>query len=257
MSCWALSVRSARMPADAQSSETVLSCSQVGAVIVGFDRHVNYHKIQMATLCIRENPGCLFIATNLDAVTHLTDAQEWAGNGSMVGAIKGEYRASSGSHHHLCIHSEPCTERGQSSSSSSMLKHRNSFIQAQPSRSLLLSESPLSSCWQTSPTSSTSSAAKSAWSVTALIPTSSSARMVASPRLSCSQVLGDHPAFLIIYTRGFLGLRLTTNPGPPSAFICPAAIIPWGLPQFGTADLLDVPRSPLPTRCDGRGDASE
>jgi 4-nitrophenyl phosphatase/phosphoglycolate phosphatase len=28
-------------------------------------------------------------ATNLDAVTHLTDAQEWAGNGSMVGAIKG------------------------------------------------------------------------------------------------------------------------------------------------------------------------
>jgi len=61
----------------------------VGAVIVGFDRHVNYHKIQMATLCIRENPGCLFIATNLDAVTHLTDAQEWAGNGSMVGAIRG------------------------------------------------------------------------------------------------------------------------------------------------------------------------
>ena len=61
----------------------------VGAVIVGFDRHVNYHKIQMATLCIRENPGCEFIATNTDAVTHLTDAQEWAGNGSMVGAIKG------------------------------------------------------------------------------------------------------------------------------------------------------------------------
>lgn len=42
-----------------------------------------------ATLCVRENPGCLFIATNCDAVTHLTDAQEWAGGGSMVGAIKG------------------------------------------------------------------------------------------------------------------------------------------------------------------------
>ena len=40
-------------------------------------------------LCINENEGCEFIATNLDAVTHLTDAQEWAGNGSMVGAIKG------------------------------------------------------------------------------------------------------------------------------------------------------------------------
>ncbi len=62
---------------------------QVGAVVVGFDRHINYYKIQYATLCVRENPGCMFIATNRDAVTHLTDAQEWAGNGSMVGAIVG------------------------------------------------------------------------------------------------------------------------------------------------------------------------
>jgi ribonucleotide monophosphatase NagD (HAD superfamily) len=49
--------------------------TQVGAVVVGFDRYLNYYKIQYATLCIRENPGCLFIATNRDAVTHLTDAQ--------------------------------------------------------------------------------------------------------------------------------------------------------------------------------------
>eukprot|EP00195_Chlamydomonas_chlamydogama_P006369 CAMPEP_0202895598 /NCGR_PEP_ID=MMETSP1392-20130828/4751_1 /ASSEMBLY_ACC=CAM_ASM_000868 /TAXON_ID=225041 /ORGANISM="Chlamydomonas chlamydogama, Strain SAG 11-48b" /LENGTH=333 /DNA_ID=CAMNT_0049580647 /DNA_START=200 /DNA_END=1202 /DNA_ORIENTATION=- len=62
---------------------------EVGAVVVGFDRNINYYKIQYATLCIRENPGCMFIATNRDAVTHLTDAQEWAGNGSMVGAIVG------------------------------------------------------------------------------------------------------------------------------------------------------------------------
>lgn len=61
----------------------------VGAVVVGFDRYFNYYKIQYATLCIRENPGCLFLATNRDAVTHLTDAQEWAGGGSMVGAIWG------------------------------------------------------------------------------------------------------------------------------------------------------------------------
>jgi len=61
----------------------------VGAVVVGFDRHINYFKIQTAQLCISENPGCLFLATNLDAKTHLTDAQEWAGNGAMVGAIKG------------------------------------------------------------------------------------------------------------------------------------------------------------------------
>jgi len=41
---------------------------QVGAVVVGFDRYINYYKIQMATLCIRENPGCIFIATNTGAL---------------------------------------------------------------------------------------------------------------------------------------------------------------------------------------------
>merc|ERR1719387_1521662 len=47
----------------------------VGAVVVGFDREINYHKIQYAQLCINENDQCEFIATNLDAVTHLTDAR--------------------------------------------------------------------------------------------------------------------------------------------------------------------------------------
>jgi phosphoglycolate/pyridoxal phosphate phosphatase family enzyme len=61
----------------------------VGAVVVGFDRDINYYKMQYAQLCINENPGCKFIATNLDQVTHLTNAQEWAGNGAMVGAVKG------------------------------------------------------------------------------------------------------------------------------------------------------------------------
>eukprot|EP00448_Togula_jolla_P024007 CAMPEP_0170592628 /NCGR_PEP_ID=MMETSP0224-20130122/13022_1 /TAXON_ID=285029 /ORGANISM="Togula jolla, Strain CCCM 725" /LENGTH=399 /DNA_ID=CAMNT_0010916539 /DNA_START=31 /DNA_END=1230 /DNA_ORIENTATION=- len=61
----------------------------VGAVIVGFDRYINYYKLQYAQLCLNENPGCQFIATNLDRVTHLTDAQEWAGNGTMVGAVSG------------------------------------------------------------------------------------------------------------------------------------------------------------------------
>ena len=61
----------------------------VGAVIVGFDRHINYYKLQYAQLCLNELPGCEFIATNLDRVTHLTDAQEWAGNGTMVGAVSG------------------------------------------------------------------------------------------------------------------------------------------------------------------------
>lgn len=61
----------------------------VAAVIVGFDLNINYYKIQYAQLCINNNPNCLFIATNLDSVKHLTPIQEWAGNGAIVGAIKG------------------------------------------------------------------------------------------------------------------------------------------------------------------------
>ncbi|KAL8461717.1 hypothetical protein ACS0TY_032993 [Phlomoides rotata] len=51
----------------------------VGAVVVGLDQYINFYKLQYATLCIRENPGCLFIATNRDSVGHLTDLQEWPG----------------------------------------------------------------------------------------------------------------------------------------------------------------------------------
>ncbi|XP_042452147.1 phosphoglycolate phosphatase 2 isoform X2 [Zingiber officinale] len=61
----------------------------VGAVVVGLDQYINYYKLQYATLCIRENPGCLFIATNRDAVGHMTDLQEWPGAGCMVGAVAG------------------------------------------------------------------------------------------------------------------------------------------------------------------------
>ncbi|EOY29019.1 2-phosphoglycolate phosphatase 2 isoform 4 [Theobroma cacao] len=61
----------------------------VGAVVVGIDPNINYYKLQYGTLCIRENPGCLFIATNRDSVGHMTDLQEWPGAGCMVGAICG------------------------------------------------------------------------------------------------------------------------------------------------------------------------
>ncbi|KAK9084583.1 hypothetical protein Sjap_024994 [Stephania japonica] len=61
----------------------------VGVVVVGLDHYINYYKLQYGTLCIRENPGCLFIATNRDAVGHMTDLQEWPGAGCMVAAICG------------------------------------------------------------------------------------------------------------------------------------------------------------------------
>ena len=50
--------------------------------------NINYYKIQYAQLCINKNEGCAFIATNLDCVAHVTDAQEWAEAGAMVGAVK-------------------------------------------------------------------------------------------------------------------------------------------------------------------------
>ena len=57
--------------------------------MVGYDQHINYYKIQYAQLCINSIPDCLFVATNLDATCHQTDAQLWADAGAMVGAIKG------------------------------------------------------------------------------------------------------------------------------------------------------------------------
>ncbi len=61
----------------------------VGAVVVGLDLSINYYKIQYAQLCLNGNKDCKFIATNCDEVAHVTDAQEWAAGGAMVGAIKG------------------------------------------------------------------------------------------------------------------------------------------------------------------------
>ncbi|XP_020684685.1 phosphoglycolate phosphatase 2-like [Dendrobium catenatum] len=63
----------------------------VGPVIVGLDKNINYYKLLYATLCIRQiivsEPGCLFIATNRDTVGHFTGVQEWLGAGCMVAAI--------------------------------------------------------------------------------------------------------------------------------------------------------------------------
>ncbi|MFS7904899.1 putative phosphoglycolate phosphatase [Helianthus anomalus] len=61
----------------------------VGAVVVGLDPYLNYYKLQYGTLCIRENPGCIFIATNRDATGNMTDLQEWPGAGCMVAAVCG------------------------------------------------------------------------------------------------------------------------------------------------------------------------
>ncbi|XP_031392025.1 phosphoglycolate phosphatase 2 isoform X2 [Punica granatum] len=74
---------------DLQANSLFEHDKTVGAVVVGLDPYINYYKLQYGTLCIRENPQCLFIATNRDAVGHMTSSQEWPGAGCMVAAVCG------------------------------------------------------------------------------------------------------------------------------------------------------------------------
>jgi 4-nitrophenyl phosphatase/phosphoglycolate phosphatase len=79
----------ANVPFKLGSDAKVEQDRDVAAVVVGFDQHINYYKIQYAQLCINENEGCKFIATNQDENGHLNGNQIWAGTGSMVGAVRG------------------------------------------------------------------------------------------------------------------------------------------------------------------------
>ena len=49
---------------------------QIGAVVCGVDPGLSYYKVAYAALCLQHNPGCLFIATNLDARGHFIAKQE-------------------------------------------------------------------------------------------------------------------------------------------------------------------------------------
>lgn len=58
--------------------------SEVGAVVCGLDMHFNYKKIAKAHRYLRENEGCLFIATNLDS-TFPTHGSVYPGTTSKAG----------------------------------------------------------------------------------------------------------------------------------------------------------------------------
>lgn len=72
---------------DYKAPEEIQIDEDIGAVVVGMDRGINYYKLQYAQLCL-QNPSTLFIATNEDATAHSTRDQEWAAGGTMVGAMK-------------------------------------------------------------------------------------------------------------------------------------------------------------------------
>lgn len=46
---------------------SIVADPEIGAVLCGLDMHINYKKIAKAFRYLRENEGCLFIATNLDS----------------------------------------------------------------------------------------------------------------------------------------------------------------------------------------------
>ena len=60
---------------------------QVKAVIVGFDRHINYLKISHAFRYLTDDPECLFIATNLDR-TYPTPTGTLPGTGTLVKMVE-------------------------------------------------------------------------------------------------------------------------------------------------------------------------
>jgi len=59
----------------------------VEAVLVGFDKNFNYPKIAYASLCLRYNETCEFLATNADETFVIRDKQ-MPGGGTMVGALQ-------------------------------------------------------------------------------------------------------------------------------------------------------------------------
>ncbi|GBF99032.1 phosphoglycolate phosphatase [Raphidocelis subcapitata] len=61
---------------------------EIGAVVCGADPGLSYFKVTYASLCLRHNPGCLFIATNTDSRGHFIEKQEWPGAGATVAAVQ-------------------------------------------------------------------------------------------------------------------------------------------------------------------------
>ena len=52
---------------DLMDFSSIVEDKEVGAVVCGLDMHINYKKIAKAHRYLKENEGCLFIATNLDS----------------------------------------------------------------------------------------------------------------------------------------------------------------------------------------------
>ncbi|GAA5928737.1 uncharacterized protein JCM15063_003954 [Sporobolomyces koalae] len=71
---------------DLMDFSSIVEDREVGAVVCGLDMHINYKKIAKAHRYLKENEGCLFIATNLDS-TFPTHGSVYPGAGSTIAPL--------------------------------------------------------------------------------------------------------------------------------------------------------------------------
>jgi ribonucleotide monophosphatase NagD (HAD superfamily) len=60
----------------------------VGAVVVGWDPNFSYSRLVYASICLRELPGCLLVATNTDCADHIGGGRMMPGTGGLVRAVE-------------------------------------------------------------------------------------------------------------------------------------------------------------------------
>ncbi|GLI70322.1 hypothetical protein VaNZ11_015277 [Volvox africanus] len=60
----------------------------IGAVVVGWDPNFSYSRLVYASICLRELPGCLLVATNTDCADHIGGGRMMPGTGGLVRAVE-------------------------------------------------------------------------------------------------------------------------------------------------------------------------
>jgi ribonucleotide monophosphatase NagD (HAD superfamily) len=60
----------------------------IGAVVVGWDPLFSYSRLVYASVCLREIPGCILVATNLDSADNIGNGRMMPGTGGLVAAVE-------------------------------------------------------------------------------------------------------------------------------------------------------------------------
>eukprot|EP00878_Enallax_costatus_P045096 GHUV01053994.1.p1 GENE.GHUV01053994.1~~GHUV01053994.1.p1 ORF type:complete len:205 (+),score=63.30 GHUV01053994.1:536-1150(+) len=73
---------------DVQSMLQLQLDERIGAVVLGWDPTFTYSKLVYASACLRELPGCLFVATNMDHADCIGNGRMMPGTGTLVSALQ-------------------------------------------------------------------------------------------------------------------------------------------------------------------------